>query len=136
MAMHFHLRSLVASASITVFLFSVSANSVQAQTKNTESTVIRGTAINSKTNEPIGRALVYSPDNRFATLTDDRGRFQFNLPQAESRASSEGFVQNIAGGYPYALLARKPGFLPAQTEQQIFQPGEDSAEVVITLVPE
>src|SRR5215470_5174806 len=136
MAMHFHLRSLVASASITVFLFSVSANSVQAQTKNTESTVIRGTVINSKTNEPIGRALVYSPDNRFATMTDDRGRFQFNLPQAESKTNSQYFVRNIGEGYPYALLARKPGFLLPNNEQQVLSTGADSSELTISLVPE
>src|SRR5215468_581846 len=44
------------------------------------SQVLRGTVINSLTREPIGRALVLSPDNRFAVMTDDQGRFQFTIP--------------------------------------------------------
>ncbi|HEV3201844.1 MAG TPA: hypothetical protein VGZ73_28295, partial [Bryobacteraceae bacterium] len=31
--------------------------------------VLRGTVVNGVTHEAIGRALVYSPDNRFATMT-------------------------------------------------------------------
>jgi hypothetical protein len=41
---------------------------------------VRGTVINSKTHEPIARAVVYSHDNRYATLTDDRGHFEFKFP--------------------------------------------------------
>jgi hypothetical protein len=36
---------------------------------------VHGTVINSLTREPIARALVYSPDNRFATFTDSQGHF-------------------------------------------------------------
>jgi len=137
MATRSHLRSLAAcSSTLIAFLYPLTASSLYAQTKTSENTVIRGTVINSKTHEPIGHALVYSPDNRFATMSDEHGRFQFNLPQAESRAPSQGFVRNISGGYPYALLARKPGFLPPYNEQQVIQPGEDSSEVTVSLVPE
>src|SRR5579859_615203 len=129
MATPVHLRTLVAVASIPVLLLCLSANSVPAQTAATESTVIRGTVINSKTHEPVGRALVYSPDNRFATMTDDRGRFQFNLP-------STNYVRNIGDGYPYALMARKPGFLPPNNEQQVLQTGPDVTDLTISLVPE
>src|ERR1700686_2931831 len=34
---------------------------------------LRGAVVNGVTHEPISRALVFSPDNRFATMTDDRG---------------------------------------------------------------
>jgi hypothetical protein len=136
MATRFQPQSLAAFASIIVFLHWVAASPLPAQTKSPENTVIRGTVINSKTHEPIGRALVYSPDNRFATMTDDRGRFQFTLPQTESKAPSEGFGRNFAGNYPYALMARKPGFLPANNEQQILQAGVDLAELTLSLVPE
>src|SRR6266436_562243 len=34
---------------------------------------IHGTVLNRITHEPISRALVYSPDQQYATLTDDRG---------------------------------------------------------------
>src|ERR1700746_2592251 len=44
---------------------------------------VQGTVINAKTNEPIARAVVYSPDNRYATLTDDRGHFEFKFPPQE-----------------------------------------------------
>src|SRR5579864_9064803 len=43
---------------------------------------IRGTVINRMTREPIGRALVYSPDNRFAQLTDEEGHFEYPIPKA------------------------------------------------------
>src|SRR5207302_8124331 len=84
-----------------------------------ESEVVRGTVLNSVTHEPVGRALVYSPDNRFATLTDARGRFEFKLRSNESAkkngmASPEIDARTIsAPSRPSALMARKPGFLPA-----------------------
>jgi hypothetical protein len=42
---------------------------------------IRGTVINGSTREPIGHALVYSQDNRFATWTDGDGHFEYPLPK-------------------------------------------------------
>src|SRR5260370_17290828 len=53
---------------------------------------LRGTVVNSATHEPISRALVFSPDNRFATMTDNRGHFEFTLPrgQGEMAAGSAG----------------------------------------------
>src|ERR1700688_1106316 len=47
---------------------------------------VHGTVINNKTHEPIARALVYSPDNRYATMTDDRGHFEFKFPPPEKSA--------------------------------------------------
>src|SRR6266702_7803844 len=44
---------------------------------------VHGTVINSRTHEPIARALVYTPDNRYATMTDERGHFDFKFPTAE-----------------------------------------------------
>src|ERR1700676_989788 len=45
-------------------------------------TTIRGTVINRMPREPIGRALVYSPDNRFARITDGEGHFEYPIPKA------------------------------------------------------
>ena len=42
----------------------------------TEKTVLRGTVVNAITHEPIGRAVVTSSDGRFATMTNERGRFE------------------------------------------------------------
>src|SRR5438445_7050377 len=44
---------------------------------------IHGTVLNRLTHEPISRALVYSTDQQYATLTDDRGHFEFKFPTQE-----------------------------------------------------
>src|SRR4029077_11250569 len=49
-----------------------------------DSYIIRGTVVNSVTHAPIGRALVYSTDNRFAKMTDDQGHFELKVPLRES----------------------------------------------------
>jgi len=84
---------------------------------------IRGTVLNRITHEPISRALVYSPDKQYATLTDDRGHFEFKLPpqeqapEANSSASNQGRTfdalrfQSLMRLNPTEFLARKPGFL-------------------------
>src|SRR5580692_2547086 len=43
-------------------------------------TSVRGKVLNRITHEPISRALVFSPDQRYAMLTDDRGQFEFKFP--------------------------------------------------------
>ncbi len=99
---------------------------------NTTSTV-HGTVINAVTRDPVGRALVYSPDDRYATLTDSEGHFEFELPKAV--AESGGFVvAGIPGGLSW-LMARKPGFVddPAENRQVEVTPGK---EITIPLVPE
>ena len=101
------------------------------QSKNPDR--ISGTVINSVTREPIGRALVLSPDERFATMTDSYGRFEFALSQSEAgqgTAASSGASRSINGNNrPYVLTARKPGFLtdpddPVQNLQGM-QSGKD-----------
>ena len=131
-----HPRSLAAFAFTPklVLLYFLAASSLHGQTKPSDNTIIRGTVVNSLTHEPIGRALVYSPDNRFATMTDDRGHFQFNLVQPESQASY--VVRNPFSNRPYTLMARKPGFLPPTNEQQASLVEEIPWEVIIPLVPE
>jgi hypothetical protein len=57
---------------VTLFLFlstlpyPQSAHAQDASGSNILSSSLRGTVINSVTHEAIGRALVFSPDNRFA----------------------------------------------------------------------
>src|SRR5438128_1189727 len=135
----FRPKPFVAFAPALILFCSVVITSLSAQTNSPskpENDVIRGTVVNSRTHEPIGHALVYSPDNRFATMTDDRGRFQFNLAQFESEASSTGVVRNPFRNRPYALMARKPGFLPPSQEPQIPLAGETPPDLTISLVPE
>lgn len=108
-----------------------------------DSDTIRGTVVNSVTREPVGRALVYSPDNRFATLTDSGGHFEFKVPVSESDRKSDGasipadpattFTTQVSRRPAY-LMARKPGFLSNQNPS--FTPlGPGQKEVTIYLVP-
>jgi len=112
---------------------------------------VRGIVVNSATREPIGHALVYSIDRRFATLTDDQGHFQFDVPpeapvprgnemaEVETRTmdGSNG-VGSFGSVFPYMLVARKPGFLSTDKvrspwDTTIVEPGN---AVTIALVPE
>jgi hypothetical protein len=92
---------------------------LNAEEKETET--IRGTVVNSVTHEPIGRALVYSPDNRFATMSDAGGHFEFKIPRAKNEAEAQhasGMMAYYDSGdpqyyritSPIVLMARKPVF--------------------------
>ncbi|HEX3351706.1 MAG TPA: hypothetical protein VHS34_02700 [Terriglobales bacterium] len=105
---------------------------------------IRGTVLNSLTREPISKALVYSPDNRFAAMTDDQGRFEFAVPQAAARPPGAVLV---AGGLQRmrsyglnalpTLTARKPGFLSSDSGQvENSASGSGAHDVTILLTPE
>src|SRR5712664_688188 len=107
---------------------------------------IHGTVLNRLTHEPISRALVYSADQLYAALTDDRGHFEFKFPPQEPEpqqnlpATSDSwalrrprFARNFLRT---AFLARKPGFLqiencPANGRAMTNQP-----EITLYLVPE
>ncbi len=109
---------------------------------------VHGTVINARTREPIARAVVYSPDNRYATLTDDRGHFEFKFPPQEkvappvpasstdaqgNRKVQEWYQRNTR---PNTFFARRPGFLPNQNGSSIQETGSSRAEIVIPLEPE
>jgi hypothetical protein len=87
---------------------------------------IRGVVVNSVTREPISRALVYSPDNRFGTLTDSQGRFEFSPLQAGSGANANS---------RFLFTARKPGFLE-DFGAQVNVAANPAGDSVIELVPE
>ena len=92
---------------------------------------LSGNVINSVTREPVPRALVYSPDNRFAMFTDDQGHFEFKITFPNGGRSASGLQPNFFR--PTTLLARKPGFLENESQPSI-EP--DSRAVTITLIPE
>jgi hypothetical protein len=121
------------------------AQGLNAEEKETET--IRGTVVNSVTHEPIGRALVYSPDNRFAMLSDAGGRFEFKIPRAKNEAEAphaSGMMSYYDSGDPQyyriptsiALMARRPGFLMDENSREGTAPNEAGQEVRIQLVPE
>jgi hypothetical protein len=109
---------------------------------------VHGTVINAKTHEPIARAVVYSPDNRYATLTDDRGHFEFKFPPQEkvappvpasstdvqgNRKVQEWYQRNTR---PNTFFARRQGFLPNQNGGSIQETESNRAEIVLPLEPE
>jgi hypothetical protein len=122
--------------------------SPQEASQNSQTETVRGIVINSITHEPIGRALVSSPDSRFATMTDSQGHFEFNIPREQNNPlQATGFngtttVFQGADGQTVtswsgaaALEARKPGFITERFEgyQSPAAPGQ---EITLSLVPE
>src|SRR6476646_5934939 len=120
----------------------------QAASGASQKTTVRGTVMNSVTREPVSHALVYSPDNRFATLTDDQGRFEFAIPPESATPPREPdgtpAGENYSGpprsftNFPAILMARKPGFLELQHHPQLWQPSLviPGRDVMLALVPE
>jgi hypothetical protein len=125
-----------------VVLMVWSSISVAQDTSSDESENLHGTVVNSATREPIPRALVFSPDNRFATMTDVQGRFEFSLPASSATPPNNptGVNTGIVGNEsnrPYMLTARKPGFLVGtENETQGVQISPQTKEVTIELMPE
>ncbi len=108
---------------------------------------VSGRVLNRVTHEPIGRALVYSPGNQYATLTDDRGHFEFKFPpqqdasETDLRSSletgSEGFRLRAPRNFrPAVYFARKPGFLPSENEPPNYLVSSDLSNITLYLVPE
>jgi hypothetical protein len=133
---------------ILVVLFTlgyVSAEQASGQVHGSDNrqNIVHGTVVNAVTHEPVGRALVYSSDNRFATLTDGEGHFQFTVPEAnmdmgtdsvfQSQPREVSSLRSVSG--PFWVMARKPGFLddPNESAQVEAYPGKD---LTISLMPE
>jgi hypothetical protein len=98
---------------------------------------IRGTVINALTGEPISRALVFTPDQRFGQMTDSEGHFDYVLPKADADGAGVSGTQG-QGQFQFefcCLQARKPGFLSDPNQEQ----GAElvlGSEPVIALIPE
>ena len=132
-------------ALVAVLSCCIRSNAQDTPTDN-QTASIHGSVLNSVTREPISRALVVSSDNRFATMTDDQGHFEFVLPEtspdksADGAEGSNGTVSRLSSDppfiFPTALTARKPGFLPDSPGVQNSQPVTPNQELTILLVPE
>jgi hypothetical protein len=113
-----------------------------AQSAPDSGNTIRGVVMNSVTHQPVDRALVYSPDNRFGTLTNSEGRFEFTVPTVES-PPSDGADPNAVGqgvpgasNRPYMLTARKPGFMPDPNNPGQNLQNDLVDNLTLSLVPE
>jgi hypothetical protein len=148
-------RSALLSALLLIPLFlsplSISAQPQVIQSQDAQSdapTSVRGTVLNRLTHEPISRALVFSPDNRYATLTDDRGRFEFKFPplippsKDQQSAAPDASVfrarqlRMIQNARPNFFYARKPGFLQNNSNPNYGPVTANQPETVIYLDPE
>ena len=139
------------SANILLFFLAVACMGValsaaQSKSDNMSDNTgnIHGIVINSVTHEPIARALVSSPDNRFAALTNSEGRFEFTLPKVDSAPEGgsdsstpvSGQIQSAIPNRPYMLMARKPGFLADSDGQVQNLQNEALKDLTLTLTPE
>ncbi len=109
---------------------------------------VHGTVLNRITREPIGRALVYSPDQRYAMLTDDRGHFEFKFPPQEPEPEGDLSTIRDAGPIgarqlrvlqnlrPNVFLARKPGYLQGTRDPSYGRANASQPEITISLDPE
>jgi hypothetical protein len=114
--------------------YSTHAHGQETQSPNALASSLRGMVINSVTRVPVPRALVYSPDNRFAMFTDDQGRFEFELPRPESNTTSP-VDKQVFFNRPTQLMARKPGFLEGGSAGP-YQPQSAADDLTIALIPE
>jgi hypothetical protein len=146
MSKHLHprrlLHVLVFSVLLSVWCVSAKPSSAQgAQPDNNRDDSVHGIVVNSVTREPIGRALVYSNDNRFATMTDGEGRFEFTFAQAETdenknESGSTHQASDRRPNRPDLLMARKPGFLNEQNGTPNLQSATLGKDLTIELTPE
>jgi hypothetical protein len=109
---------------------------------------VHGKVLNRVTREPISRALVFSPDQRYATLTDDRGRFEFTLPPRVQEPKEERTAPPDASFFrarqlrmmqnarPNFFYARKQGFLQNNSNPSYGDASANQPEIVIYLAPE
>jgi hypothetical protein len=100
---------------------------------------VHGTVLNRITHEPISRALVYSTDQQYATLTDDRGHFEFKFPAQEPEPQQyvvRGFRRYPPGDRPAEFQARKPGFLQSENTPFHWRAAQIQSEITIYLDPE
>jgi len=106
-------------------------HSQTAQGRDHLSDTISGTVLNSVTREPIGRALVYSADERSAAFTDEHGHFELTLAVTAEMSDPRARAQ-----IQERLQAKKPGFVTAQGRYGSIDvsPGQD--DVILSLVPE
>ena len=146
--------------SLIVFANAGSAAQEPLAGKTGDLSVVRGTVINSVTRVGVGRALVHSLDNRFATLTDEGGHFEFKIPRTENQtsgstsseptsvfvsASSDGGAQASEAAallmlqatiISFQLRARKPGYLTDTNAPDLTTSEDGVQELTIALVPE
>ncbi len=141
----------IRAAAVATLVFGGGLKQASAQVTSALTDVdrVRGVVINSVTREPVSRALVCSPDNTNAAMTDDRGHFEIVFPHPEpgtvaphADAQAQFFTPlgarfpAASSTRPAALMARKIGYLPPTEIVDISQLDPTHPDVTIVLVPE
>ncbi len=136
-------RQTLPRAIVIFFLLSIAClSNSRAQSAPDSGNTISGVVINSVTRQPVDRALVYSPDNRFATLTNSEGRFEFTVTKVDAPSGDSSdpnaVGQNEPGtsDRPYMLTARKPGFMPDPNNPGQNLQNDFVKDLTLTLIPE
>lgn len=96
--------------------------------------------MNRVTRAPVGRALVFSADQQMATMTDDRGRFEFKTGAASGGDSGNGdsasaFSPGARTTTTRYFQVRKPGYLDSG-QTAVNDDGSSVADATIYLKPE
>jgi hypothetical protein len=103
---------------------------------NSSKKTVQGTVVNSVTREPVSRALVFSPDHRLATMTDEQGHFELTLPQPTEGAAGNAQFAIAVSNYSGILIAFRPGFLDPQHNPTANHVTSNEKEFTIAIVPE
>jgi len=136
------LKTLALTVLLSIWCANAQPLSAQTNQPEDKEESIRGVVVNSVTHEPVGRALVHSPDDRFAMFTDSEGRFEFTFPQADSDkspADESGSADRFRHGgqnLQLMLMAKKPGFLEDHMGIRNRQSDSAGKEITIPLTPE
>jgi hypothetical protein len=120
--------------------FTPATSAVSGGVGSASSAIFKGTVLDRVTRAPVGRALVFSSDQQMATMTDDRGRFEF-----KTGAASGGDSGNGDGGRAFGpgartpttryFQVRKPGYLDSG-QTAVNDDGSAVADATIFLKPE
>jgi len=116
-------RTSFCGSALLVSLLALPLHCQNQQAVDASSTLVSGMVLSSVTREPLGRAMVYSLNEQYATFTDDHGRFELNLTAPVTAAGAK--VQIV-------LDVRKPGF--RSRGSNLIHAGQD--DVTLWLVPE
>jgi hypothetical protein len=107
-------------------------------------TTVRGRVLNQVTKEPIGRALVFTAGSEYATMTNDRGEFEFKIAEHQElrnigggvAGSGRAVMGQMQAGVGHMFMAKKPGYLEDGRGARPVQAADGQMEVTIHLVPE
>jgi hypothetical protein len=103
---------------------------------------IHGVVLNALTNKPVGRVLVTSME--MGAMTDSEGRFEFVVRLSIDNSADGAALRSRlgapggGGGFPMALIARRPGYLTMQRPTMLLlrDKSPEVPELKVKIMPE